>query len=264
MKSTRRPTDANRTGMDASDHADGMRSLTAIAEPSDLAREDLATLRQRAIKDAPATGSPPPAPDAARQVVLDLLSARLAYERAGTRLYDAVIAKATAGQRFAGGPTSADLTLIRTQEAEHRALLQEAILELAGDPTLVSPGASLEMVASLGLLQAVQDARTDLGECLTPLLIAELADRAAWASLIETVDAAGFDELADRLRDAVEHEEEHLMKVQGWLRAYRVWRLEGNGRRPSASRGPAVRQVTTKATAVVRGQKRKAVVRRKR
>src|SRR5687768_2371683 len=72
-------------------------------------------------------------------VFLDKLSERLAFERMGTRLYDALINKCeTLGAETNTGPTVADLQHIRDEELRHFLLLKDAITGLGGDPTVQS------------------------------------------------------------------------------------------------------------------------------
>jgi hypothetical protein len=57
-------------------------------------------------------------------LLLDKLGARLAFEHAGARLYEALISKHEA---FAGGPEAQDLLHILQEEYEHADLLRQAI-----------------------------------------------------------------------------------------------------------------------------------------
>lgn len=121
--------------------------------------------------------------DAAWLPVLDKLGARLQFERTGTRLYDALISKLDAYGGFDGGPTRPQLVEIRDQEHGHALLAQELIRGLGGDPTMVTPCASLQATASRGIVDVLVDPRTSLIDCLETILIAELADQDSWAAL---------------------------------------------------------------------------------
>ena len=72
-------------------------------------------------------------------VLLDKLSERLAFERMGTRLYDALINKCELLGESAPGPTVAELRQIREEERQHFLLVNQAITSLGGDPTLRVP-----------------------------------------------------------------------------------------------------------------------------
>lgn len=224
------PLHQNRTGIEASPFAQQMIELEGIARTSDLVEEDLAEVRARAAEEADPSGSSPSAPDPERRILLDRLAGRLVFERIGVRLYEAVLAKLPVHDAFPGGPATAELTRLRNQEAEHAALLQEAVRAMGGDHTALSPCANLELVCSTGIAQVVTDARTDIGESLQAMLVAELADRDGWSALIALADDVGESIMADRFRDAAEEEEEHLDLVRGWLRAYQDWRLAGHSK----------------------------------
>ncbi|HYE04720.1 MAG TPA: ferritin-like domain-containing protein [Planctomycetota bacterium] len=226
---------ANRTGVDASPHAADMLEVVELARPSNLTGDTFAQIEAKVIATGAPTGSPPPAPDAARRFLLDQLSARCNYERGGTRLYEALLRKSAVMPAFPDGPEDDELALFRDQEAQHFHLLHAAIRELGGDPTLVSPCANLEVICATGVIHAVNDPRHDLGESLSAILVTELNDVDAWGSLIDLTRAAGQDELADRFAEAEAHEADHLAHVRAWVAAYRSWRLDGNGERGGAS-----------------------------
>jgi hypothetical protein len=151
-------------------------------------------------------------------VLLDKLGERLAFERAGTRLYELLLTKFDAlGPTWDGGPTRERLEHFGREEHEHVALVRRAIEKLGGDPTVQTPSADLTGVEGLGIVQVISDPRTTLGQSLHAMLIAELADNDAWSLLIELVEAAGQDELATEFRAAERAEAEHLSAVRQWL-----------------------------------------------
>lgn len=150
--------------------------------------------------------------------LLDKLGARLQFERMGTRLYDALISKLDAYGTFDGGPSREDLVHIRNEEHAHMQLAQALILEVGGDPTVVTPCANLQAVASRGIGDVLMDPRTTLFECLDAILVAELADHESWEQLVSLV-AASDPELESELRNAEQTEAEHLAKVRSWLAA---------------------------------------------
>lgn len=150
-------------------------------------------------------------------MMVDKLGERLAFERTGTRIYDALISKHDAYGSFDGGPSRSDLEEIRAQELAHFALLEEVIETLGGDPTAVTPAANLTATAARGIAMVVQDPRTSLLQCLDAVLMAELADHDGWEALVELARLNGQDEVADRFEVALDEEEEHLIKVRRWL-----------------------------------------------
>ena len=66
---------------------------------------------------------------------MDKLGERLAFERGGTRLYELLITKCEASQVTADEKVLKSLKKIRREEAEHMAMVKEAIASL--DPSLV-------------------------------------------------------------------------------------------------------------------------------
>jgi rubrerythrin len=150
-------------------------------------------------------------------VFLDKLSERLAFERMGTRLYDALINKCEALDDSSGAPTVADLQEIRAEEYRHFELLTKSITELGGDPTVQSPCADVTAVASTGILQVLTDPRTTMSQCLSAILTAELTDNAGWEMLIDVADELGYEDLSSRFTEALNNEQRHLLNVQSWL-----------------------------------------------
>ena len=150
-------------------------------------------------------------------VLLDKLSERLAFERTGTRLYEALINKCEVLGESSPGPTVAQLREIREDELRHFLLLNRAITALGGDPTVQSPCADTIQVASLGLLQVLTDPRTSVAQCLQALLTAELTDNDGWQMLINLAGELGHAELATEFQTALANEEKHLASVRGWL-----------------------------------------------
>ena len=181
----------------------------------------IAENRIRVAKQSSPVATMPPSTDVAAALLplLDKLGARLAFERMGVRLYDALISKLDAYGSFQGGPSRADLTHIRDEEHRHMQLAEELIRTLGGDPTVVTPCANLQAIASRGIGDVLVDPRTNLVECLDAILVAELTDHASWEMLASAAKLAGQDALEARIREGERTEAEHLTKVQGWLAA---------------------------------------------
>lgn len=176
-------------------------------------------------------------------VLMDKVGERLAFERTGVRLYEALLAKHEAASRTAGdvlppaaavqevaqaqglavlapvqGESPAQTLLrIRSEELEHFQLLREAMEQLGGDPTAQTPCADVTGIASMGILQVLADPRTTLAQCLNAMLTIELTDNAGWELLIQLAEQAGESELAGRFLGALAQEQEHLVIVKGWL-----------------------------------------------
>lgn len=152
------------------------------------------------------------------QVLLDKLGERAAYERAGTRLYEAFLTKLSVMDDLSDPDMIETARTIHDQEAGHYALVRDCITELGGDPTAQTPSADLVGVQGMGLVQAMSDPRTNLPQCLNVLLSAELIDTAAWELLAELAGEMGHSELQGRFTRAAELEAQHLETVKTWCR----------------------------------------------
>lgn len=223
------------------------------AVPIDTAAADAERLTY--INEADAVGSvPPPASmkgvlkagmakmkGGAPSIFMDKIGERIAFERGGTRLYDALITKYQAveglgqevlvpadqlpppdGIGVAPGSVAGETPLetlyrIRGEELEHFRMLGRAMEKMGGDPTAQTPCADVSATASMGIIQVVTDPRTTLAQCLNAMLTAELTDNAGWELLVQLAEEAGETELAGRFLGALGQEQEHLAIVKGWL-----------------------------------------------
>ena len=185
--------------------------------------ESIAQVRIRYAKEGVPHGTMPPAEKVPQEVMplLDKLGARLQFERTGVRLYEALISKHEAYGGFEGGPSRKDLQEIRDQEHHHAALAQRLIKELGGDPTAMTPCASIQATASRGVMDVLVDPRTSFIESLETILIAELADHESWRDLVAITGAMNRSELQAQVREAENTEDEHLRKVRAWVAAAR-------------------------------------------
>jgi hypothetical protein len=209
----------NHSGMQAAqDGGEKMLENVKLAKPRRGDERDLARIRTDYARQADPVGTlPEPKQSGMRALLMDKLGARLAFERAGTRLYDALIAKCQA-ERSGQLPLN-DLQHIRDEEATHFALVGAAIQSLGGDPTAQTPEADVSGVEGMGLMQVLADPRTTVAQALHAILVAEMTDNAAWEELIELTTQAGNDDLVARFIKAHEQEIEHLEKVRGWYRS---------------------------------------------
>jgi len=227
------PMGMNRTGMqmspmDAKDMTKTPASMTPMTPGDDTA---LAEMRAGYIAEADPLGSVP-VPGTIKgalttgasmltgdqpQLLIDKLGERLAFERTGTRLYDALITKFDALQDETTSMTLADLQKIRQDEARHFAIINEAIESLGGDSTSQTPCADVCGVASMGLMQVVTDPRTTMAQSLQAMLIAEMTDNAGWELLIALAEDQGQDALISDFSLALDEERIHLQQVRNWF-----------------------------------------------
>lgn len=219
----------NRTGMQTSPElAEELIEGAANATPSsEGGAEVIAESRSEYISEGFPLGSMPSMPvseeadadedEAAMAVLLDKLSERLAFERMGVRLYEALLNKCEALGESSPGPTLEQIRHIGSEELEHFLMLNATIEELGGDPTIESPSADIAAVSSMGILQVLTDPRSSVPQCLQALLTAELTDNAGWELLIELTSNLGYDDMRQQFETALTHEEEHLQNVRDWV-----------------------------------------------
>lgn len=150
------------------------------------------------------------------QILLDKLGERLAFERTGARLYDALITKCEVMLDGEISMSIEDLQAIRSDEARHFLLLSDAIESLGGDPTSQTPSADLVGVESMGLVQVLNDPRTSLAQSLHAIVTAELADKAGWETLVALADEHELTDMVNDFTIALNEEREHLALVQTW------------------------------------------------
>lgn len=221
----------NRTGIQTSPNLarELIEGANAAVPSSDGGPEDLAEYRSQYIEEAFPIGSLPMLPAGAEAeasdeevetaVLLDKLSERLAFERMGTRLYEALVNKCETLGEDETEPTLEQLQTIREQELNHFLLLQRVVTDLGGDPTVQSPSADVAGVASLGILQVLSDPRTSITQCLQALLTTELTDSDGWSLLIRLADNLGYSDMVTEFEGALENEELHVENVRSWLAA---------------------------------------------
>jgi rubrerythrin len=216
----------NRTGIATSPElAKQLVRATRKSQPSAGGdAEAMATVRIAYAKKAEPLGSMPSLRSngngrSRMPVLIDKLGERLAFERSGVRFYDALLSKLAAFGSWEGGPTRRALEQIRNEELEHFAMLQQAIEQLGGDPTAVTPSADLQGMIGKGVGAVLADPRTRLDECLEAIATIELVDNDCWENLIDLATALGATDLARSFARAIQQEREHLRRVRRWIGA---------------------------------------------
>jgi hypothetical protein len=224
----------NRTGVDMSPIDTKEMLALSRATPASSGGDEMsmAAMRREYNAEAEDLGSIPP-PGTVKGVAstalqkltgknpeafIDKLGCRLAFERTGVRLYDALIAKCSSAP---GGNTVVPLDtlwIFRNQELQHFKLVEEAIRSIGADPTVQTPSADVDGVASLGLIQVLTDPRTSIAQCMEAILIAELADNDAWQMLILFAEKMGMSDMARDFGVALNEEQNHLMHIRQWYK----------------------------------------------
>ncbi|MFN7142733.1 MAG: ferritin-like domain-containing protein [Myxococcota bacterium] len=146
---------------------------------------------------------------------LDLLGARLAFERTGVRLYEGLLRKA----KFDGAKLPLDrLAHIHDEELRHAHLVHKAIVDLGGDPTVLTPNADVSAVLGMGIAKVIQDPRATVAQSLDAILVAERADAGCWDVLVEAARSMGQDDLASSFAEALANEERHVVEIDTFYR----------------------------------------------
>jgi hypothetical protein len=224
----------NRTGIDMSPiDTKEMLAFTNVSPPSSEGDEmSIAAMRREYIGEAEELGSIPPpgtlkgvASTAMQKLTgknpeafIDRLGCRLAFERTGVRLYDALIAKCSSAASGNSIVPIDTLWNFRNQELQHFKMVEAAIRSIGADPTAQTPSADVDGVASLGLIQVLTDPRTSIAHSMEAILIAELADNDGWQLLILFAEKMGMDDMARDFRIALGEEDNHLMHVRQWYK----------------------------------------------
>lgn len=226
-------TGLNQTGMQTAP-GEGVRTLEFSSEQEPhpaIDHGEAQEIRARYFQEAGRVGSMPPPvtmKGLSKTVVqsikgdpvallLDKLGQRAAFERTGTRLYAALIGKVAALQPPKAESMLADLQMIQEEELAHFHMLVQVINDLGGDPTILTPGADVSSVASLGLLQVITDPRTTVAQSLEAIQTAELTDTVCWEALIELVDKLDQQKLLAPFQTAHAAEMRHTDTIKRWL-----------------------------------------------
>lgn len=143
-----------------------------------------------------------------RTQVLDLLSERLAFEKASVPLYDRVIAKSKQHVDLVGLRTLELFEEHRQQEKDHAAWLEEQIRALGGDVSASTDLAKLVLRESAGI-EDIAEHDDDIQHLLHALLAAELVDNAGWDMLValaaEAPDEIAVHEFQVRRSEELDH-----------------------------------------------------------
>ena len=146
--------------------------------------------------------------------VIDLLTERLTFERAGVRLYDAILGKMRHSDDEAIGRMISQMQEHRDQEKEHEEWLEEQIRALGGDAHAMTDRARLVEVESEGLEKVILDGDPEIPHLFHALLAAELSDGAGWDLLVQLARRAGDDQAAEEFSLRLDDEREHLVFVR--------------------------------------------------
>lgn len=224
----------NRTGvkispMEATKTAEGAKKLTVPPEGDGFSA--MADIRMSYMQETDAVGTVP-APTSVKGMFsglmekikkgdhgfIDKLGERIAFERAGTRLYDALITKYEGSPDKANFPDLSVLRQFQQEELNHFRMCCEAMEEIGGDSTAMTPSADIAGVAGFGWVQAITNPAVNFKQSLEIILQAELVDNDCWDVLIDMARAVGLKSIAERFEEAKAEEDVHLSTIRSWVK----------------------------------------------
>jgi bacterioferritin (cytochrome b1) len=144
--------------------------------------------------------------------VIDTLNERLAFERAGVKLYDRILGV----MRGAGEDVTRmipEMERHRAEEKEHEEWLEAQIRALGGDAHAETERSRLVTRESKGIEEVVMS-DAELPHLLHALLAAELVDNAGWDLLAQIADEAGDHAAKREFKKRLHEEEDHLLFVR--------------------------------------------------
>ena len=151
--------------------------------------------------------------------VIDLLSERLAFERAAVKLYDTLHARLRVATDPALRALLEQIEHDRDEEKEHEEWLEDQIRELRGDDHLPTEKSVLVLAETQGIERVIaRDPR--LPHDFHALLAAELADTAGWDILVRLADAFGDRVASKEFKQRLREEREHLSFVRRTVERY--------------------------------------------
>ncbi len=145
--------------------------------------------------------------------VIDVLNERLAFERAGVKLYDRVLEVVRTSADENAKRMQEELQQHRDEEKEHEEWLEEQIRSLGGDAHSETDKSRLVTRESKGIEEVVMS-DAQLPHLLHALLAAELVDNAGWDLLVQLADEAGDREAKREFKKRLHEEEDHLLFVR--------------------------------------------------
>jgi rubrerythrin len=142
--------------------------------------------------------------------VVDYLAERLAFERSGVRLYDAVLERLREAEEPEARALQPLLQRQRDEEQEHVRWLQGQLETLGAGPHPMSARAQLSYEETRGLAHVILESTAPLPHLLHALLAAELVDHAGWDLLVALADEAKDGEAQRELHRRRDEEAQHL------------------------------------------------------
>jgi rubrerythrin len=149
-----------------------------------------------------------------REKLLDLLTERLTFERAGVKLYESLIEKVRGSGEPAIIKMLDQLEEHRDEEKEHEEWLEQQIRALGGDAHGSTDLSRLTETESKGIEQVILSGDEPLPHMFHAILAAELVDNAGWELLVRLADEADDGDAKRAFRTRLQEEGRHLIFVR--------------------------------------------------
>jgi bacterioferritin (cytochrome b1) len=159
-----------------------------------------------------------------RTKVIDVLNERLAFERAGVKLYDQILSKIRTSEDEVVVGLLEDMEKHRNEEKEHEEWLEEQIRALGGDAHTETEKSRLVTRESQGIEQVIMN-DPEIPHLFHALLAAELVDNAGWDLLVDLADEAGDKDAKKAFKTRLHEEEDHLLLVRRAVEKFSVREL---------------------------------------
>lgn len=149
-----------------------------------------------------------------RSKVIHLLEERLAFERAGVKLYDRVLAAVRAFDDADVEAVRPELEACRNEEREHLGWLEAQLRALRPDPEREAGAVAHATGGAWTRVEEVAESDAALPQLVNALLAAKLADEAGWDLLAQIADEAGDLDARHELRTRLHDEQDHLVVIR--------------------------------------------------
>lgn len=154
--------------------------------------------------------------------VIDLLTERLEFERAGVKLYDSILTKMRTSSDPEITDMLGDMEQHREEEKEHEEFLEAQIRALGGDAHTITPKAELVKTESAGIEEVILRESRPLPEMFHALLGAELQDNAGWDLLVQIAGEAGDSAAKKAFKKRLHEEADHLLYVRDAIKTFAI------------------------------------------
>lgn len=151
------------------------------------------------------------------EILMDKLGERVAFERAGTRLYEALISKYEDAEDKKSLPDKSRLEQFHQEELKHFEVVSQAVKLVGGELPIITPATDVNGSLSMNWMLAITDTRTSFLQALEIVLQAELVDHASWELLIELAERRELPEVATQFQECLNEKEIHLTTLKQWL-----------------------------------------------